>query len=153
MHVRLDLLRPSANSPETVEIAARECPLELVVPYTSPALSAQALSAAAELAQGFEAVVTLIAVYVLPYPAPLECQQGIRTRLEAELAAVARTSSAAVRLKLVFARDRSRAFCDLLPRRSVVVMGTKQRWWPTPEERFARKLARAGHSVALVRVK
>jgi len=153
MHARLDLLRPAANSPETVEMAARECPLELVVPHTNQALSAQALSAAAELARGFEAVVTLIAVYVLPYPAPLECQEGIRNRLRAELAAVARTSSVAVRLKLVFARDRCQALADLLPRHSVVVIGTRDRWWPTPEQRLARKLAAGGHSVALVRVK
>ena len=84
------------------------------MPYTNPALTARALAAAAELARGFEAAVTLMAVHVLPYPSPLECQEGIRKRLEAELTAVARTSPVAIRVKLVFARDREDAYLGLL---------------------------------------
>jgi hypothetical protein len=90
---------------------------------------------------------------VLPYPAPLECQEGIRQRLEAELAVVARATPAALRVKLVFARDREEAYLALLRRESLVVIGTKDRWWPTGEERFARKLAAHGHSVAVIKVK
>lgn len=130
----------------------RPHPLEVVVPYTEPALAAQALSGALELARGFEAVVTLMAVYVLPFPSPLECQDGIRIRLETELAAVARTSPVSTRVKLVFARGREDAYLGLLPRRSLVVVGAKHRWWRTREERFARKLAAAGHSVAVITV-
>jgi hypothetical protein len=127
-------------------------PLEVVVPYTKPALAAPALSAALELARGFDAGVTLMAVYVLPYAAPLECQEGIRTRLEAELAAVARTSPIPICARLVFARDRESAFQTLLPRNALVVIGAKHHWWRTPEERFARKLAARGQSVAVIRV-
>ena len=94
-----------------------------------------------------------MAVYVLPYPSPLECQEGIRKRLETELTAVARSSPAAIRIKLVFARDREDAYLGLLQRQSLVVMGAKDRWWPTREERLARKLAARGHSVALIKVK
>jgi hypothetical protein len=105
------------------------------------------------MARGFEAAVTLMAVYVLPYPAPLECQEGIRKRLEAELTAVARTSPVAIRVKLVFARDREDAYLRLLGRQSLVVIGTKDRPWPTPETRLARRLTAGGHSVAVVRVR
>jgi hypothetical protein len=124
-----------------------------VVPYTNPALAARALAAATELARGFEAAVTLMAVHVLPYPSPLECQEGIRKRLEAELTAVARTSPVSIRVKLVFARDRADAYLGLLRRQSMVVIGTKDRWWPTREERLARKLTVAGHSVAIIRMR
>jgi hypothetical protein len=124
-----------------------------VVPYTNQALAAEALTAAIEMARGFDAAVTLMAVHVLPYPSPLECQEGIRRRLEAELTAVARTSSAATRVKLVFARDREDAYLGLLRRHSLVVIGTRDRWWRTREERLARKLTACGHSVALVKVK
>ena len=127
-------------------------PLEMVVPYTDPALAAQALAAALELARGFDAAVTLMAVHVLPYPSPLECQEGVRTRLETELATVARTSAVTVRVKLVFARNREEAYLSLLPRQSVVVVGTRDRWWRTREERLARLLAAGGHSVAVVKV-
>jgi hypothetical protein len=152
MHGRIMFLRDSAQLP-LAEIQAQERPLELVVPYTNPALAARALAAAAELARGFEAAVTLMAVYVLPYPSPLECQEGIRKRLEAELTAVARTSPAAIRVKLVFARNREDAYLGLLKRQSLVVIGTKDRWWRTREERLARRLTAGGHSVAVLKVR
>jgi hypothetical protein len=145
-------LRESAHSP-LAEFERPQRPLELVVPFTNPALTARALAAAAELAQGFEAVVTLMAVHVLPYPAPLECQEGIRKRLEADLAAMARTSPVAIRVKLIFARDREAAFLALLKPQSLVVIGTKDRWWRTREERLARRLTAGGHRVAVVKVR
>jgi len=152
MHGTITFLRDNAQLP-LAEIKRSERPLDLVVPYTSPALTARALSEATELARGFEAAVTLMAVYVLPYPSPLECQEGIRKRLEAELTAVARTSPVAIRVKLVFARDRADAYLGLLQRHSLVVIGTKDRWWRTREERLARRLTAGGHSVAVVKVR
>jgi hypothetical protein len=145
-------LRESAHSP-LAEIERPQRPLELVVPFTNPALTARALAAAAELAQGFDAAVTLMAVHVLPYPSPLECQDGIRQRLEADLAAMARTSPVAIRVKLIFARDREAAFLALLKPQSLVVIGTKDRWWRTREERLARRLTAGGHRVAVVKVR
>jgi len=153
MHGRIEFLRDSTGLPVAAEIGQQERPLELVVPYTSPALAAQALATALELARGFEAAVTLMAVHVLPYPSPLECQEGIRKRLEAELTEVACTSPVLIRVKLVFARDREDAYLGLLPRQSLVVIGTKDRWWRTPEERLARRLTARGHSVAIVKVR
>lgn len=150
MQGKVELLR-GTKLPQAAEIG--ELPLEVVVPYSNPALAAQALGAALELAQGFDAVVTLMAVHVLPYPAPLEYQEGIRRRLEDNLAAVARAGPVSMRVKLVFARDREDAFLGLLARQSLVVIGTRNRWWRTREERLARKLAAGGHSVALIRVK
>jgi hypothetical protein len=145
-------LRAGAHLPPA-EIERLERPLELVVLYTNPALTARALTAAAGLAQGFEAAVTLVAVHVLPYPAPLECEEGIRKVLEAELTTLARTSPVAIRVKLFFAREREAAYAGLLQRHSLVVIGTKDRWWRTREERLARKLTSRGHSVAVVRVR
>ena len=151
MQSRIAFLRDGTRLP--LEVESRERPLELVVPYTSPALAAQALAEALKLAQGFDAAVTLMAVHVLPYPSPLECQAGIRQRLEAELTTVARTSAVSVRVKLVFARDRADAYLGLLGRQSLVVIGTKDRWWRTGEERLARRLTAGGHSVAVVKVR
>ncbi len=147
------LLRDGALSPHARAGELPERPLDLVVPYIDPALTAQALSAALELARGFQALVTLMAVYVLPYPTPLEAQEGIRQRLESELTTLARTSPVSVRVKLVFARDRDDAFLGLLRRQSLIVVGTRDHWWRTREERFARKLAAHGHSVAVIKVK
>ena len=157
MHGRIMFWRDGAQL-RPAELGRRppeqlERPVELVVPYTNPALSARALAAAVELARDLEAAVTLMAVHVLPYPSPLECQEGIRQRLEAELTAVARTSPAAIRVKLVFARNRADAYIGLRRRQSLVVIGTKDRWWTTREQRLARALMSSGHSVAVVKVK
>jgi hypothetical protein len=145
-------LSESGRHPGSAAISHQPLPLEVVVPYTKPALAAPALTAALDLAGGFEAAITLVAVHVLPYAVPLECQEGIRTRLEAELTAVARTSPIPIAARLVFARDRENAFQTLLPRNALVVIGAKHHWWRTPEERLARKLAARGHSVAVIRV-
>jgi hypothetical protein len=136
---RIAFLRDKTGLLPALE-SRRQGPLDLVVPYVNPALTARAFAAALKLADGCNATMTLMAVHVLPYPAPLECQEGIRQRLEAELTAV-------------FARDREEAYLALLRRESLVVIGTKDRWWPTGEERFARKLAAHGHSVAVIKVK
>jgi hypothetical protein len=151
MHGRIMFLRGSAQL-SLPEIEPSPGPLDLVVPYTDPPMTARALAAASGLARDFEAVVTLMAVYVLPYPSPLQCQEGIRRRLEAELTALARTSPAAIRVKLVFARDRADAYLGQLGRQSLVVIGTRDRWWRTSEERLARRLIAAGHSVAVIKV-
>ena len=153
MEDRIAFLRDETGLPSALESDRREHPLELVVPYVNPAVTTRALAAALKLADGCGAEVILMAVHVLPYPAPLESQEGIRRRLEAELAAVARATPAALRVKLVFARDREGTYFALLRRRSLVVIGTKDRWWRTGEERLARKLAAHGHSVAVIKVK
>jgi len=137
--------------PETTA-ADRAGPLELAVLYTNPALTAATLEAALQLARGCAAGVTIVAVHVLPYPAPLAVQEGIREHLEAELSGIARTCPVAIRLKLVFARNRAEVYRQLLERGALVVMGTRRRWWPTREERLARRLAAGGRSVALVKV-
>jgi len=130
----------------------RPKPLELVVPYTNPARTASTLEAALQLTHGLEVGITVVAVHVLPYPAPLAIQEGIRERLEAELLSIARTSPVRIRLKLVFSRDRTQALESLLRSESLVVLGTKGRWWRLREQRLARRLASHGHGVALVKV-
>jgi len=153
MPERIAFLSDNPRVPEPATFLPLQRPLELVVPYTNAALTVRALAAAAELAQGFAAAITLIAVHVLPYPAPLECQGGIRASLEAELTALARTSPVAVRVELVFARDREEAYLDVLRRKPLIVIGARDRWWRTREERLARRLAGKGHSVAVLKVR
>jgi hypothetical protein len=128
-------------------------PLAVVVPFTDPALTAAALEAAQDLARPFDAAVTLMAVHVVPYPSPLECREGIRRRLEEELRTMARAIPAAVRVQVVFARGQEEVYRSMLRPESLVVVGTRLRWWRTREERFGRRLAASGHSVALIGVR
>lgn len=128
-------------------------PLAVVVPFTNPALTATALAAACDLARPFDAAVTLMAVHVVPYPAPLECREAIRRRLEEELRQVARTTPVSVRVEVVFARGQEEVYRSMLRPESLVVVGTRLRWWRTREERFGRRLAASGHSVAFIEVR
>ncbi len=145
---------PGSRPPAPSAGSSRPCtPLQLVVPYTDAELAARALDAALDLARGLDAEVTLMAVHVLPYPAPLECQEGVRRRLEGELAALVRPGPVAIRAQIVFARSRDEGYLGMLPPRPVVVVGVRRRLWRTPEERLARRLAAAGHSTAMIGVK
>jgi hypothetical protein len=38
----------------------------------------------------------------------------------------------------------------MLPRRSLVVIGGRPRWWPTPVSRLRRLLEAQGHSVLFI---
>ena len=124
--------------------------LRLVVPYTTSGLTRKALVEAAGLARGLDAELTLVAVQVVPFPCPLSRPTVDPNHLERRLLAIARTSSLCTRILVVRARDREAGFSKMLPPGSLVLLATKRRWWRTTEERLARSLARAGHSVALM---
>jgi hypothetical protein len=153
MEDRIALLGDQTCFPSKLGFPPHGRPLQLIVPFTNPALTAKSLAAAVEFSRGFQAAVTLVAVYIVPYPAPLECREGIRNCLEAHLTAVARAIPAETRVELIFARDQEDAYRGLLDRKALIVIGSERRWWRTREERLARRLARSGHSVAMIKVR
>jgi hypothetical protein len=53
----------------------------------------------------------------------------------------------------LYTRDWLDGFRHALPPRSLIVLATKHRWWPTREKRLARALLRAGHHVMLLPVR
>jgi hypothetical protein len=44
-------------------------------------------------------------------------------------------------------RDRVETLRKVLKPHSLVVIGGRRSWWPTPENRLARQLRRSGHEV------
>ena len=52
-------------------------------------------------------------------------------------------------IQIYLCRDRWEALFSVLKPYSLVVIGGKKRWWPTPESRLANKLRNAGHEVIL----
>jgi hypothetical protein len=69
--------------------------------------------------------------------------QGIRTALH-RAAGFAQQLDARIRL---VCRDKRRILKLLLTPQSVVVIGSKKRWWPTSAQRLARDLQNDGHHV------
>jgi hypothetical protein len=50
-------------------------------------------------------------------------------------------------VRVFLCRDRLETLSMVLKPHSLVVVGGRGRWWPTAEERLARRLRRAGHEV------
>jgi hypothetical protein len=126
--------------------------LSVCVPYTGADLTRAALAAVLALARNLGAHVSLVAVQVVPFPLPLDRPAVSPSLFEQELKALADRVEAPVDAHVVIARDREAAFDRAIAPGSLVVLATRKRWWPTPQAKLARSLARAGHSVALLEI-
>jgi hypothetical protein len=96
--------------------------------------------------------VSLVAVQIVPFPLPLNRPAVSSRFVEHELQTVAGDIEVPVDAHVVIARDCEVAFHRAISPGSLVVLATKKRWWPTPQARLARLLARAGHSVTLLEI-
>ena len=124
--------------------------LGIVVPYIGSELTGKVMERATVLAAGLNVVLKLVAVYVAPYPADLDCPAAMEEHLSSRLAELAQRSTLPSSVELVVARDRSDGLRQVLPPGSTVLLGSRRRWWRTPEERLARALTRQGHRVSLI---
>jgi hypothetical protein len=131
-------------------ISSRE--LAVYVPYTTSDLTRAALTAVAALTQNLGARVSLVAVQIVPFPLPIDRPAVSRSFVEQKLKAAVRDIDVAVDTRVVLARESEAAFDRAISPESLVVLATKKRWWPTPQVKLARLLARAGHSVALLEI-
>lgn len=125
-------------------------PLEVVVPYTTPEITARVVESAAALTAGLDVKLKFVAVYVAPYPAELRCPAAMEQHLTARLTELAERTTLPSCLHLVVSRDRSEGFRETLRPGSVVLMGSCKRPCGTREERLARDLNRQGHHVSLL---
>jgi hypothetical protein len=126
--------------------------LQVVIPYTTPHLTAVALKSAAGLTRNLGATVRLICIQVVPYPCPLNQPNVDTDHLKDRLRELARESELPVRAELIYTRDREATFRRVLRPGSLVLIATERCWWRTAQEKLARWLLRAGHSVALLPV-
>lgn len=126
--------------------------LRVFVLYTTGELTQAALAEAGVLLRNLAVEITLLAVQIVPFPLPLERPAVAPAFLERRLRAMAGGLEARVDVQLIFARDLYFAIERVLPSHSLVVVAAKKRWWPTAETKLARRLGRAGHSVALLAV-
>lgn len=124
--------------------------LEIVVPYIGSELTGRVMERAAVLAAGLDVALKLVAVYVAPYPADLDCPAATKEHLTSRLMELGERSTLPSSVELVVARERSEGLRQVLPPGSTVLLGSRSRWWRTPEERLARALTRQGHRVSLI---
>jgi hypothetical protein len=126
--------------------------LDIKVIYTGTRATVAALAAACSMARGLAARITILAAQVVPYPLPLtdppipiEFTERILGSMTSELEEEATA-------EIHLCRDREQTIRQAVGPASVVVIGTRKRWWPTAEQTLARRLRRDGRRVLLIKI-
>jgi len=124
--------------------------LQLYVVFTNLAATRRALQIANSLAYDLGARLTLLVAQVVPYPLPLECPAVCIGFTEQILSELASQVEADITVNLYLCRDRNEAIREALRPGSIVVIGSRKRWWPNKERILARLLRRDGHNVVVI---
>jgi hypothetical protein len=132
---------PAPWSPET------DSQLNISVVFTSVEATVTALKEAGDLAGRLGGRITLIVPQIVPYPLPLSSPAVPVDFNERRLRAIASNSALETRVSVYLCRDPVETLQSVLKPHSLVVVGSRKRWWPTPEKRLAAKLRRSGHDV------
>jgi len=142
-------LAPDSRSPETPEAAPAESRLNISVLFTSVEATLAALRQAGDLASRLGARITIVVPQLVPFPLPLTCPPVLLDFNERRFRVIASQSPVETSVRLYLCRDQWDALGIALKPRSLVVVGSRRRWWPTAERRLAGRLRRAGHEVIL----
>lgn len=133
---------------QTQPMGGRADRLDIVVPFTTHSLTQRALTEADRLAGAAGHRIRIVRVYEIPIhltidsaAVPLECLRG-------ELLTFAANHD--VYGELMLTRDCNQSWADLVDDNRVLVIASEKKPWRTPEERFARRMARMGHKVVLI---
>src|SRR5262249_2252616 len=143
------------NNPQTnnVTVAAsryiRTPVLSIVVPYTTPELTRAALQHSA-VCSDLDVQVGLVDVQVVPFPCPFDEPPINKEFSEHRLHELFKETGLPGQTAVLYTRDRLEGYRRMLEPKSLVVLATKKRWWPTRERRLARALSKAGHHVLLL---
>jgi hypothetical protein len=141
------LVTPAIRRPAPAQPKPEEHRLNVAVVFTSTSATLAALKEAGALADSLSARITLVVPQVVPFPLPLESPPVLLDFSEQRFQQIAADSPVETTVQIYLCRDRMETLRSVLPRRSVVVIGGRRRWWPSREQRLARQLQRAGHEV------
>ena len=140
-------LRPATGHPTQPIGVEADQQLNIAVVFTSVDSTLAALKEAGNLANSLGARITLVVPQVVPFPLPLETPPVLVEFNENRFRVMASESPVETGVQIYLCRDRFETLVSVLKHGSIVVLGGQHRWWPTKEERLARKLRRAGYEV------
>src|ERR1700730_11365029 len=123
--------------------------VDIVVPYTNPQLTRLAVRQAEELAAKLPSKIRVWRLHGVPFPDDLRYPPVALDILREQTRQIARGVKTS-EITLVLTRDPEAALLKTLRPGSIVVIGTKKRWWRTAQERLAKLCERHGYQVALV---
>jgi hypothetical protein len=94
--------------------------------------------------------VSLVDIQIVPFPCPLDQPPIDKEFSDQRLRDLLRESQLRGSTEVLYARDWLEGFRPVLEPTSLVILGTKKRWWRTREEKLASALSKAGHQVMLL---
>jgi hypothetical protein len=121
--------------------------LNIVVVFTSVEATLAALKEAGSMASSLGARITLLVPQVVPYPLALQSPPVLIDFNEKRFQVMASKSPVETSVQIYLCRDPFETLASVLSPGSIVVLGGRNRWWPTREKSLARKLRKAGHEV------
>jgi hypothetical protein len=146
-------LTTATGVPARPTVENGESRLKIVVVFTSANATAEALKKAGSLAESLGAHISLVVPQVVPYPLPLTSPPVLLDFQEKRFREIASKSPVDVLVQIYLCRDACETLKKALSPHSLVVVGSRKRWWPTSEARLARELKRAGHEVILAEMR
>jgi hypothetical protein len=127
-----------------------QTPLHVFVIDTGNQATSAAIRAAAALAKGLDAHMTLLAAVEVPCPLDLQEPPVSIAFMEDRLRELVAQTEIPARVELRLCRDRRQAVRDVLPAEAIVVMAGRTGWFHRAARRFAATLIRDGHKVFFV---
>jgi len=124
--------------------------ISISVIFTSVNRTLKALARARELARPVGADIRIVAVQIVPYPLPLDRPPVPFEFVVRRFEEMTNHHMPKTPVSAYLCRDPVEALKQVLDPKSLVLIGFRKRWWPTGDERLARKLRRAGYEVLLV---
>jgi len=143
------MIAPVTGIPARPFTQETESKLDIQVVFTSVDTTLAALKEAGNLAGSLGARITLIVPQIVPYPLPLTSPPVLVDFNERRLRVIASNCSVETRVSIYLCRDPLETLQSVLKPHSLVVLGSRKRWWPTAEKRLAKKLRRFGHQVVV----
>jgi hypothetical protein len=119
------------------------------VVFTSVDATLAALKEAGNLASSLGGRIALIVPQIVPYPLPLTSPPVLVDFNERRLRVIASRCRVETRVTIYLCREAFETLQSALKPHSLVVVGSRKRWWPTAEKRLAAKLRRLGHQVVV----
>lgn len=144
------LLAPRTGHPTRPVGEESDQKLNIAVVFTSVESTLAALKEAGNLANSLGAKIKLVVPQVVPYPLPLETPPVLLEFNEHRFRVIASESLAETSVQIYLCRDRLEMLLRTLSPNSLVVIGSRKKWWPTTEKLTARRLRQAGHKVIFI---
>jgi hypothetical protein len=144
------ILAPATGHPTQSIGGAADQKLNISVVFTSLESTLAALKEAGNLASSLGERIKLVVPQVVPYPLPLETPPVLLEFSENRFRLMASESPVETTVQIYLCRDRLETLTSVLKPGALVVVGGRRRrwpWWPTKDERLARKLRRTGCEV------